>query len=1184
MFNFQLWGNLLSFTGHSTGAAFGFFPSVWTIQYNLNLLALRKHKQMTSDATEQAVADGPEVTGLKVEYHLLPDRIEKLSQADFGTDAVAAGMVDDLDYYRTRDAFWDGGAINKFAARYTGKLNVTEGGSYKLFLTTDEIGALYIDGKRVINNKVEGENGLREGVKTIDLTAGSHDIEIRYVENRGSQTLQLDWQGPDSDGIRTKIGGDKLTHHMADHDMGGHMDDDDHMAGDGHDGHGMDDDGMSSAEAPDGQIDGDQMSGDDQGGHDMGGDMDGHDHDGHDMGDDMAGDGHEDHDHGMGDNDMAGEDHGDHDMGDHDGHDHGMSDDMAHIPLPTHPGEVEAYVVAVKAQADHSAHMHQDDAQKATEHGQLLDLVPRAEATHIAIGHGDWFDPDTWYNGEIPGEGAKVLIPGGVSVTYDGESDASLFTVRVDGELSFATDKDTKMVVDTMIVDPSGRLEIGTEDNPVQDHVDAQIIIANNGDIDVGWDPSLLSRGVISHGQVEIHGAEKTAYLKVAEAPMAGDKTIELAEIPDNWQVGDTIVLTGTHKQGWYYSRITGQREFAESQDEEVTITAIEGNTLRIDRPLSFDHDVPREDLAAYVANTSRNITFASEDGEASAVHHRGHVMFMHNDDVDVRYAAFDDLGRTDKSNPAFHDSALDPADINAETNVQGRYSLHFHRTGTDDQENPAIAMGNAVNGSPGWGYVHHSSHANFSQNVAFDVFGAAFVAEDGDETGVWWQNMAIKTEGIGYGHAKTKSGADVNRDDVGRTGDGFFFGGRMVEAGENIAANTTHGYVWMTRTSTANPLADHTDQPDAFYGKDTARSNAQVPIQGFSDNEAFGTQVGLIVVKRMITQNHDVRTVMDGFLNWETTDGVQLTYTSHYTMKNFDLIGTDNPLPSSVADDGFDFGAQVFDIVVNGLTVENFKTGVNLNQRVKSFWTDEDIDHVLIDVDLIGNEVEIEGFDPARHTLLTADDLVQGQLGFRMTGDTVLDLREGLIFNGIKTDSIGDRDRQFASDEQSIGFKKNILAILQDDGFYKTEDGRNVILVNDLVADRATGELLKFSHVITLDTTEKQLIKLGGFLNGVLDLDSEAPEAADDHVTLDNESSIIIDVLANDFDPDGDVLHVDGFTNPYKGDLSVLEDGRFLYKPHDDYVGTDTFDYWTADDQGQFTRATVTLDVFDLG
>ena len=647
-----------------------------------------------------------------------------------------------LDIVGNPQALTDENATDLVAARFSGNLKVAKGGTYTLFLKTEDVAALFIDGKRVIFNKNNGADGARTIKKDFDLADGAHDITILYIANNDGQTLQLEWSGPDTQGEREPISGPSISHthamsdesedHGSDEETDGH----DHNS-DGHDdtdGHGDDSEDESSGHS-----------------------------DGHDT-DEETTDGTDDHT-------------------DHSDHDH--QTDQPDIPLPTTPEEIEEFVAAVKSQGEGSAHMH--DEQKATEHGQLLDLVPRSEATHIAIGDGDWFDPDTWYNGEIPGENAKVLIPKGVSVTYDGESDASLFTIRVDGELSFATDVDTKILVDTMVVSPSGRLEIGTEDNPIEDGVNARIIIANNGDIDTNWDPTLLSRGVISHGQVEIHGAEKTSYLKVSEAPMSGDTTIKLSEIPEGWQVGDTIVLTGTHKQGWTWNNDLKDKEFVESEDEEVTITAIDGDTITIDRPLDHDHDTPRDDLFAIVANTSRNITFASEDGEASEIHHRGHVMFMHNDDVDVRYAAFDDLGRTDKSRPAEHVSNLNPSDIEADTNIQARYSLHLHRTGTEDQDNPAIALGNAISGNPGWGLVHHSSHANIIDNIAFDVFGASFVAEDGDETGIWWRNLAIKTEGIGYGDWSTKVGPDVLRDDAGRTGDGFFFAGRMVEASENI-------------------------------------------------------------------------------------------------------------------------------------------------------------------------------------------------------------------------------------------------------------------------------------------------------------------------------------------------------------------------------------------------------------
>jgi len=725
-------------------------------------------------------------------------------------------------------------------------------------------------------------------------------------------------------------------------------------------------------------------------------------------------------------------------------------------------------------------------------------------------------------------------------------------------------------------------MEIGTEDNPVQDGVNAQIVIANNGDIDVNWDPTLLSRGVISHGDLEIHGTEKTAYATVADAPMAGDTQIKLSETPDNWSVGDKIVLTGTHKTGFEWDTATGSKVHVESQDEEVVITAINGGTITIDRALQFDHDAPREDLSAYVANMTRNVTFSSEDGDASEVHHRGHVMFMHSDDVDVRYAAFEDLGRTDKSEPAFHVSDLDPSTITAETNVQARYSFHFHRTGTEDQDNPTMAIGNVVDGSPGWGYVHHSSHAELVQNVAFDVFGAAYVAEDGDETGLWWQNIAIKSEGIGYGHAKTKRGEDVARDDVGRTGDGFFFTGRSVEAGENVAANTTHGFVWMSRTASEKPTVDQLDHPDAHFGREEPRSVQHSPIQAFHDNEAFGTEVGLIVVKGTPRQGHDVRTILDGFTNWETGHGVSLTYTAHYTLKDFDILATTNP-DASTPKVGFEFGNNTFDLAINGIKVEGFKTAIDLEQRLQPDWTDADYGHIIIDAEFANNEENYHGLDTNRHTILSSEQLVDGRLEFQMNGDTTIKINEGFLLDGLKTDSVGTRDRQFTKDIQELDFGKNILPLLQRDGFYETKDGAYVMLIRDFVADRATGELLKFSHVITLDAELKDIEKLGAVNNGLIDLNSAAPVTNDDRVSTGMETPIVIDVLANDSDPDSGTLEVDGFTNPLNGDISLQEDGTLLYEPHQYATGVDSFDYWAADDDGVLSKSTVYVDVFEL-
>ncbi|MEO0361397.1 MAG: G8 domain-containing protein, partial [Pseudomonadota bacterium] len=123
------------------------------------------------------------------------------------------------------------------------------------------------------------------------------------------------------------------------------------------------------------------------------------------------------------------------------------------------------------------------------EHQALNDLLKPEEASHIAVRSGDWSNPSTWEGGRVPGAGADVHIPMGVAVTYDVARDAELDVVRVDGGLHFATDVDTKMVVDTLFTGHHSHLTIGTRDKPVESGVQAEIVIADKGAIDLSKDP-----------------------------------------------------------------------------------------------------------------------------------------------------------------------------------------------------------------------------------------------------------------------------------------------------------------------------------------------------------------------------------------------------------------------------------------------------------------------------------------------------------------------------------------------------------------------------------------------------------------------------------------------------------------------------------------------------------------------
>jgi hypothetical protein len=804
-----------------------------------------------------------------------------------------------------------------------------------------------------------------------------------------------------------------------------------------------------------------------------------------------------------------------------------------------------------------------------------MNLVPVASATHVAVADGSWFDPKTWANGQVPGDGAKVLIPQGVTVDYDGKSAASLFTVRVDGEIDFATDVDTFMEVDTFVVASTGTLTIGTAGNPVDPNVSAVISFADNGPINVAWDPMLLSRGLVSHGTVDIHGAEKDAFLRVAVDPMKGDTKLTLETPPDGWQVGDKIVLAGTHlvpeKSGGSGTPVTSK-----TQDEELVITAINGNVVTFDKPLQYDHDGARADLKTYVANYSRNVVFENEGGASTPTHERGHVMLMHSDNITVKYAEFEELGRTDKSVRSFDISEL--SSVAPDSNVRGRYSLHIHRAGVDDQAHPAVIEGNAVWGSPGWGFVHHDSNAIFSNNAAYDVFGAAFVAETGNETGRWDHNISIKSLGVDN---MTKDGGDVSSFDLGRTGTGFWFQSRLVEAVGNVAAGVPSGagFTYFHRGPDASMIGvDPSNLPLAdAYRYDPSVTPNTPGLAIFLNNEVIASQTGLEIIKENPRQDHDLRSVIDNFLAWEVIKGVDLAYTGHYPLRNLDAVGTDS-LGVVKYGAGIELGTNVFDVVVNGANIEGFYTGVQQKKALAAGFTafagTNPWDYVYIDVSIKGATVGYSN-KTSSDRFLTAADLHEGTLLFNPAVAGFIKQVNGVFdLAGFKTDSLGKTAAYKPWDPDYVTTAE-LKGSMAQNGYWTLADGRRVALIEDYVSDRATGDLIKIGVFVELPAK----INLVGSNNGLLNLNSRAPTAVDDVASVQQGKSVIIDLIANDSDPDGDKIHLDGVFSQ-SGHVALNDDGTVTYIADPNFKGEDVFYYWVQDSNGDMTKAQVTVTV----
>jgi hypothetical protein len=506
----------------------------------------------------------------------------------------------------------------------------------------------------------------------------------------------------------------------------------------------------------------------------------------------------------------------------------------------------------------------------------------------------------------------------------------ALRTVRVDGTLKFDPGRDTALLVDTMVVTPGGELIMGTDKAPVAKNRRARLIFADRGPIDDRWDPTLLSRGLIAHGRVSLVGAEVTPHVALARAPRKGDTRLVLRHRPVHWQKGDRLVLTGTGPAPGKDGR---------TEDEELSVLGVSGAEVTV-QPLRFEHTAPRKGLTAYVGHLTRNVRLESQNQKPDELGRHGHVMFMHSPRVRLRYAGFYDLGRTDKR-VAVNDPRLDKVKkrlADTGTNPRGRYPVHFHRTGADGR-GPAIRVqGCALVNSPGWGYVNHSSHVAFEDNVAYNVHGAAFVTEAGDEIGAFRRNLAVRS--VGSGHDTVARNA---LQDFGHEGSGFWLQGGGVAVEDNIAAGHrdaayfffTSGLIeeglgrrgFLLANVPAKWRANNIKSPKEKQPQGRMTLN-YLPLFSCKGNTAFSSGLGIAIHFHTPPATWSV---VEDCTVWRTRIGVRISYSDNVHLKNLRLIGSGKEAQAGVSQASEAIGRTVYE----NLHVEGWAVGLSVSDIV---------------------------------------------------------------------------------------------------------------------------------------------------------------------------------------------------------------------------------------------------------
>jgi hypothetical protein len=317
-----------------------------------------------------------------------------------------------------------------------------------------------------------------------------------------------------------------------------------------------------------------------------------------------------------------------------------------------------------------------------------------------------WSDPASWPNKTVPAAGEKVTIDSGKDVVLD-VSPPALGGLTINGKLSFANTADLELTTEWVMI--HGELAIGTEAAP---HTrKATITLANNvkGEEMMG----MGDRGImLSGGTLNLHGDRTNTWTKLASTATAGSTSIQVLNAA-GWRVGDEIVLAST--------------DFDPRQAERRTIAAVSGNTLTLDKPLTYMHfgkitfDV---DQRGEVGLLTRNIKIQASP-DAAENFFGGHIMAMVTSKMYVSGVELNRMGQN-----------LELA----------RYPIHWHLVGdAKGQYIKNAAIHDTYNRCV---TVHGTNELRIENNVTYNTVGHCFFLEDGIEHGnEFVRNLAIQTK-----------------------------------------------------------------------------------------------------------------------------------------------------------------------------------------------------------------------------------------------------------------------------------------------------------------------------------------------------------------------------------------------------------------------------------------------------
>ena len=336
--------------------------------------------------------------------------------------------------------------------------------------------------------------------------------------------------------------------------------------------------------------------------------------------------------------------------------------------------------------------------------------------------------------------------------------------------------------------------------------------------------------------------------------------------------------------------------------------------------------------------------------------------------------------------------------------------------------------------------------------------------------------------------------------------------------------------------------------------------------------------------------------------------DGDTLTFSVVSGPSNGALSGTP-PNLTYTPTTGF-FGADSFNYVANDGTIDSTEATVTITVNFvnvapvaadDAYATDEDAVLNVTAPGVLSNDTDADG-DPLTAALVVGP--ADGSL--TLNGDGSFDYTPNANYNGPDSFTYLANDGTTDSNVATVSITVNsvndapvadangpysgvvdVLVLFDGSGSFDL-DGTIVSYSWDF-GDGSLGTGVNPTHTYTTAANYSVTLTVtddGGLTDVATSsaIISEAPNqdpvALDDPATTDEDTAVLVDVLANDTDPNvGDVLSVTAVTQGTNG--AVTNNGTDVtYTPNPDFNGADSFTYTVSDGNGGSDIATVTITV----